>query len=113
MDWAEFMAEFPTPHSVTVEAYQGSGGYGDVYGAAVVVAPCIVDQTRRRVPVATADAAGHIVISSAQVYCPPGTVAPAGSRVTLASGVVTKVLASSTLDAGGLALPEHVELALE
>lgn len=113
MDFAAFMAQLPEPHTIVVEPYTGSGAYGDVYGTAVTVTPCYVDATRRRVRVTTQDAAGHEVVSSAQVYCLPDTVAPAGSRVTLPSGAITKVLDVADLDSAGLGLCDHVELVLE
>lgn len=114
MDWAQFLEEnIPQPRTITVEAYQGSGAYGDVYAAPAPVAGCVIEQTRRLVRVQTQDAAGDEAVSSTTVYAPPGTVAPARSRVTLPGGVVAKVLASSFLDAHGLDEPEHVELALE
>jgi hypothetical protein len=114
MNWAQFLAEnIPTPHTITVEAYEGSGAYGDVYAAAVPVQGCVIEHTRRQVKVQTQDAAGGIVISSTTVYAPPDTVAPVDSRVTLPGGTVTKVLAASYLDAHGHPLPEHWDLALE
>lgn len=112
--WLEFVAaEIPTPATVTVEALQGTGAHGPVYAAAAPVTGCVVDETRRLVRVQTQDAAGHERISSSTVWCPPGTSAPAGSRVTLPSGRVTRVLAVAELDDHGLDLPSHVELSLE
>ncbi len=114
MDWQEFCDQnIPAPHTITVEAYQGPGARGPVYATAVDVTPCVVQHTRRRVPVQTADAAGGIVTSSTTVWCPPGTIAPPNSRVTLPSGAVTRVLTTDALDAHGHELPEHVELSLE
>lgn len=114
MDWAEFVRRhIPTPASVVVEPYQGSGAYGDVYGAPTAVTPCVVEDTRRLVRVQTQDAAGHEAVSSTTVYAPPETTAPPGSRVTLPSGRTARVLAASHLDAHGHPLPEHLELALE
>lgn len=113
MNWAEFVAEFlPAPATVTVEALEGSGGYGDVFAAAVEVDSCYVDETRRMVRVATGDAAGQERMSSTTVLMPPGTVCPAGSWVT-ANGRRAKVMTSSNLDAHGHDLPEHVEITLE
>ncbi|MFY1658575.1 hypothetical protein [Micromonospora sp. WMMD1274] len=115
MNWAEFITEcIPEPRTVRVEAYEGSGAYGDTYAAPVDVAPCVVDDTNRRVVAQTQGAQGGEVVSSTTVFAPPGTVAPPGSRVTLPwSGRVTKVLATSVLEDHGLDLPEHVELSLE
>jgi hypothetical protein len=73
----------------------------------------VVEYARRRVPVATADAAGGIVVATATVWCPPGTDLPPQSRVTLPTGRITKVLVMDTLDAHGHDIPAHVELTLE
>lgn len=112
--WAEFVAaEIPSPATISVEALQGSGAHGPVYSAPAQVTGCVVDETRRLVRVQTQDAAGHERVSSSTVFAPPGTTAPAGSRVTLPSGRVTRVLAVADLDDHGIGLPEHVELSLE
>ncbi|HEU0041411.1 MAG TPA: hypothetical protein VFQ15_03570 [Jiangellaceae bacterium] len=113
MDWDEFLALLPEPHTVTVEAYTGSGAYGDTFAAPVEIDRCFVDAKRKRVRIQTQDAAGAEVVSSTQVYCPPDTVAPPGSRVTLPSGAVSKVLDAAALTDAGLDLPEHVALSLE
>lgn len=114
MDWDDFLATcIPEPATINVKAYEGSGAYGDVYAEAVDVEDCVIEATRRLVRVQTQDAAGEQAVSSTTVYAPPGTVVPAGSMVTLPSGVVAKVLAVSDLDAHGHDLPDHVELALE
>jgi hypothetical protein len=114
MDWDDFLAgSIPEPHTITVEAYEGAGAYGDTYAAAAEVPGCVVEHTRRRVQVQTQDAAGGIVISSTTVYAPPGTTAPAESRVTLPDGTVTRVLQASYQDAHGHDLPSHWELLLE
>lgn len=114
MTWAEFIAAtLPAPHTVTVEAYEGPGAYGPTYGDPAAVTPCFVDHKRRRVKVQTQDTAGAEVVSSTTVYCPPGTVAPPESRVTLPAGHVAKVLDMAVRTAAGLDLPEHVELILE
>lgn len=113
MDWAGFVAQvLPEPHTVAVEAYQGSGAYGDVWAASANVTPCFVDQKRRLVRVQTQDASGHEQVSSTTVYAPPGTVAPPGSRVAW-NGRTTRVLAAADRDDAGIGLPEHVELNLE
>jgi hypothetical protein len=113
MDWADFVAScIPAPKTITVEAYTGSGPYGDVYGAAVQVEGCVVEESRRRVRVQTQDAAGEEVLSSTTVYCPPDTVAPAGSRVTT-GGRTARVLAATPHDPHGQPLPAHLELNLE
>lgn len=114
MTWAEFCAQLlPVPHTITGEPYTGSGAYGDVFGAPVTITPCVVDDTRRRVRAQTQDAAGTEVLSSTTVFCPSATSQPPGSRITLPSGRVTRVLAVSVLDAMGWDLPDHIELNLE
>lgn len=114
MNWAAFVAALiPTPDTISGEAYSGSGAYGDVYAAAADVTPCVVQHVRQRVRVQTQDAAGEEVISETTVWCPPDTVLPAGSRVTLPDGRVTRVITAALLNASGWDLPAHVELALE
>ncbi|WP_018254018.1 hypothetical protein [Salinispora mooreana] len=113
MDWAEFVAvHIPSPTTVSVQAYEGSGAYGHALADPADVTPCVVEQTRRLVRVQTQDAAGTEQVSSTTVYCPPDTVCPPGSRVTWA-GRSSRVLARSDISAHGLDLPEHVELSLE
>lgn len=113
MDWADFVAvHIPTPATISVQAYEGSGAYGDVLAAPADVTPCVVEQTRRLVRVQTQDAIGTEQVSSTTIYCPPDTACPPGSRVTWA-GRTSRVLARSDLSAHGLDLPEHVELSLE
>jgi hypothetical protein len=114
MTWDEFIAaHIPAPHTIRVEQLLGAGGHGDVFASPVDVDRCVIDESTRRVAVQTQDASGAEAVSSSTVFCPPGTIAPAGSRVTLPSGRITRVLAVAVLDAHGLDLPEHVELALE
>lgn len=114
MNWDEFIAAcIPEPRTIKVQAYQGSGAYGDAYAAPADVDRCVIDDTTRVVPVQTQDTEGVTAVSGTTVFCPPGTVAPPGSLVTLPGGRTAKVLSTSALDAHGLDLPEHVELALE
>ncbi len=115
MDWAEFITTYvPEPKTVQVATLTGTGAYGDVHADPVDVAPCVVDDTSRRVVVQTQDAEGSEAVSSTTVLAPPDTVAPPGSLVTLPwSGRTARVLATSVLDDHGLDLPEHIELSLE
>lgn len=114
MTWAEFIElHIPQPQTIRVEAYEGSGAYGDVYGSPVDVGLCVVDDTSRRVAVQTQDTEGAEAVSSTTVFCPPTTIAPPGSRVQLDTGRTTRVLSTSFLDDHGLGLPEHLELSLE
>lgn len=113
VDWDQFISLLPAPHTITVEAYAGSGAYGDTWSAPVVYDRCFVDARRKRVRIQTQDAAGAEVVSSTQVYGPPGMVAPPSSRVTLPNGTVSRVLDAAQLDDAGLGLPAHVALSLE
>ncbi|MDG4832426.1 hypothetical protein O7627_24405 [Solwaraspora sp. WMMD1047] len=114
MTWEEFCAEFiPEPATVQVEPYDGSGAYGDVFGAPVDVTPCVVDESRRLVRVQTQDAAGQEAVSSTTVFAPLATTCPAGSRVTLTGRPAARVLAVSRPTDHGLELPEHLEISLE
>lgn len=114
MDWAEFCADnIPAPYTLQMEAYEGGGGRGDIYAAAVDFGPCVVEDTRRRVRAQTQDAAGEEVLSSTTVYGPPIPTVAAGSRMALPSGRIARVLAVSYMDPHGHDLPAHQELNLE
>ncbi|GAA4684530.1 hypothetical protein [Streptomyces youssoufiensis] len=92
-------------HQITVEAYQGDGPYGPVYGPPVAVR-CFLDEATRLVR----DPSGDEVTSSSTAYCPLETVAPAKSRVTLPAGRRTSVIAALRRDGGGLPTPDHLEV---
>lgn len=115
MDWDEFMAQFPEPHTIGLEEFAGTSGYGgDTYAAPVQVEKCFVDSAQRKlVRIQTQDAAGAEAVSSTQVYCPPGTGGAAFSRVTLPDGTVSRVIVRKVFDAAGLPFPEHITLFLE
>ncbi len=113
MDWTEFITMIPAPAAVTVEAYTGAGAHGRTYAAAATVDGCVIEHKRQRVTTQTQDIPGAVVIASTTVRCPPGTVAPPLSRVTLPDGSVTTVLAAVAWDDHGLGLPSHVELLCE
>lgn len=114
VDWDEFIGQFPESHTIGLEEFAGAGAHGTTYAASIQVDQCFVDSAqRKRVRVQTADAAGAEVVSSTQVYCPPGTGGAASSRVTLPDGTVSRVIVRKVLDAAGLALPEHITLFLE
>lgn len=115
MIWADFVAAcVPVPHTVSLEALTGSGGYGEVYAAPLPYGPCVVEDTSRIVAVQTVDAQGREQLSSTTVYGPPDPVVVPGSRVTVPwSTRPALVLAVSRLDAHGLDLPAHQELSLE
>lgn len=95
-------------HEVTVEPYEGSGPYGEVYGSPVVVR-CFLDQQTRLVR----DAGGNQVTSSTTFYAELDAVsAPPTSRVMLPDGHTTTVIAELRRDGGGLPTPDHLEVQL-
>lgn len=94
-------------HDVTVEPYEGSGAYGDIYGPPTIVR-VVVDASRRLVR----NDAGDQVISESTLYAPLTTRAPAGSRVTLPDGTRSTVIRASPRDGGRLPVPSHLEVVL-
>ncbi|WP_046495114.1 hypothetical protein [Streptomyces odonnellii] len=96
-------------HEITIEPYEGSGAYGDVYGVPVEVRG-FLEQTTRLVR----DAGGDEVVSSSTFYCRHGAVnAPTKSRVALPDGTKTTVIVTHDGTAGRLPLPEHLEVILQ
>jgi len=99
-------------HTITVEAYQGTNGYGAKIYAPAVPVVCFVDGRRRQVT----DTNGDTVISESTFATGKGVPSiPLGSRVTLPSafgGRVTTVLAASIGDTGGLLDVDHNEYSL-
>lgn len=95
-------------HRVTVEAYEGDAAAGPVYGDPVVVR-CFLEEKNRLVRAPD----GREVTSGATFYCRLDAVeAPPESRVTLADGRQTTVIAQLRRDGGGLPLPDHLEVQL-
>ncbi|MFI6909656.1 hypothetical protein ACIBKY_50935 [Nonomuraea sp. NPDC050394] len=90
-------------HQAVIEPYLGDSAYGPIYGPAVTVV-CLADDERRMVR----DAEGSEVVSELTLYLLPGTVCPAGSRVSV-NGRTTTVIGSYIRDGGGLPTPDHVE----
>jgi hypothetical protein len=95
-------------HTVTVEPWEGSGGYGDIWGAPFTMA-CFVEDKRRLV---RADD-GSEVVSEATVYANRGPSIPNRSRITLPSGRTPLVITVSDFDGGTLPVPSHLEIACE
>ena len=95
-------------HTVTVEAYLGTGAYGDRWADPVTV-PCFVDETRRLVR----DATGTEVVSEATVYASTGAyeLFPPGSRVTVRAAS-THVIGRALFDGDALELPSHLAVTL-
>ena len=86
MNWLEFaLLLVDEPCTVRVEA-PGRGP--------VPVGPCVIAQRP----------------DGATVLCPPDTVAPPGSRITLPAGETVEVVTTVHLDAFGTRLPEHQQL---
>ncbi|MEV4806765.1 hypothetical protein AB0K18_42795 [Nonomuraea sp. NPDC049421] len=98
------LPEWLLQHEATIEPYLGDGAYGPVWGAAVTVR-CLVDDERRLVR----DEQGLEVVSDTTIFFPPGTVCPAGSRVTVNDRSITAITAFNR-DAGLLPVPAHVEV---
>lgn len=94
-------------HTAVIEPYQGAGPAGPVYGPPVTV-KCFCDDQRRLVR----NGDGTEVISSATVYCPLDTTAPAESRVTV-NGKTSTVFTTYRRDGGGLPTPDHLEVVLQ
>lgn len=94
-------------HTAVIEPYLGTGPSGPKYGPSAVVR-CFTDERTRLVR----GPDGDQVTSSATVYAGSDTVCPVKSRVTLASGRRTTVLAALRRDGGGLPTPDHLEIQL-
>lgn len=94
-------------HTIIIEPYTGMSATGPLFDPPVTVRSFNAD--RRRF---IRDTAGNQAVSSTTSYCPPGTVAPVQSRVTV-NGRITTVMQRLVHDGGGLPTPDHVELLLE
>ena len=89
--WLEFaLLHAAEPRLVEVEALQGS----QTYAEPVRVGPCLLRE------------------DAEILFCPPDTVAPPGSLVTLPTGRTSRVVAAHFLAAHGTRLPEHWQLDL-
>lgn len=96
-------------HTVTVETYQGTNGYGEDTFAAPVTVVGFLDDSRRLVRGADAEQ----VISESQFYTRPenGALFTAESRVT-ADGSVSRVIRTNVNMSGNLDLPDHAVISL-
>lgn len=92
-------------HVVTVHPKTGDGAYGPVYGPPVELSAFVVDKRRL-----VRDATGAEVVSETTFACALAADVPVGS-LALVSGRATTVLAVSRGDGGGLATPDHLEVA--
>ena len=96
--------------AVAIEPYRGqSPSGGHVYGPAVDVSPCWVEERRRIVRAAT----GETLTLTATVWAAAGTDCPVNSRVRLPSGRTAVALTVAVRDGGGFDVPEHVEIGLQ
>jgi hypothetical protein len=95
------------PQTASIEAYEGEGAYGPAYAEAVTVA-CYVeergDYLRSRHEVTTLP--HTLVFTQLEVHC------PAGSRITLPSGVVATVSRVARRQFGP-PTPDHLELRVD
>lgn len=91
---------------ITIEPFQGTGPFGDVYGPAFTIVALVEDKRRL---VRSRD--GSEVISLTTVRAPLSTNCPEGSKVTTAKGEAI-ALHVSDVDGGRLPVPSHLELAL-
>ena len=99
---------FLLQHTVTVEAYLGSGSKGDLYAAAQVVR-CLVDEKTQQVTTP----GGQEVTSGSNYIARPDHRPPPNSRVTLADGRITKVLTIARADGGHLPVPSNTQVFLQ
>lgn len=104
MDLPAFLLQ----HTVTVEPWAGSGGYGDIWGDPFDL-QCFVEDRRRLVRAAD----GSEVISETTVYANRGPSIPNRSRITLPSGRVSMAITVADHDGGALPVPSHLEIACE
>lgn len=98
---------FTYVHSVTVDTYLGTKNGVPSWNTDAAV-PCWVEETTELIR----DASGNEVVSSAKVFAALADSAKFvdGSKVTLPSGRVARVLALSVFDSGSLNLGlDHVE----
>jgi hypothetical protein len=104
------MGAIPTAylrHTVTVRPYLGQGGAGPLYGPPVAWR-CLVEAKRRKVR----DSLGDEVVSGTTVRGLLGPDWAPKSEVTLPDSRIGYVIVSAPHDGGGLATPDHLELAL-
>jgi len=97
-------------HTVAVETFEGTNGYGqDTFSPPVTVNGWLQGSTKL-----VRATEGDETVSQAQFFAPIDSAplfAPK-SRVTLPDSRITTVIVTNTNDAGGLRLPEHVEVNL-
>jgi hypothetical protein len=104
----EFDDDFFTIHSVTVETFEASGAFGDVFADPVTVSG-FMDGSRRLVRNAT----GEEVVSESTFFANVtyGPLFTPDSKVTFGS-TVSRVINANTNDSGILDLPDHIAVNL-
>lgn len=91
-------------HTVTVEDYEGTNGYGeDTYGAPYPV-ECMAEEKHRVV----LDKQKREVVSDSAFYADPRPEIPEQSRVTFPTGRVSHVVAIEVYPEGATPLPFHI-----
>jgi hypothetical protein len=95
-------------HTVTVEAYLGSGSKGDVYGQPERVS-CLIDEKTQQVT----SPGGQTVTSGSSYITRPGHRPPPNSRVTMPDGRRTTVITIARADGGNLPVPSNTQVFLQ
>ncbi len=95
-------------HKVQVEEYQGTGAYGDVYGAAVEVRCLVINK-----PKMVRNGQGEEVMSSSSYIAKPTHLPAMGSRVTMPTGERRTIIAINNVTAPGLPTPDNTEVSLQ
>lgn len=93
-------------HTATVEPFEGSGAYGEIYGAPASVS-CYYEGRRQLVR----NGDGDEVVSEGVLFAELDANIPTGSRVTVL-GRETYAITVSVFDDGGLTGLAHQEVAL-
>jgi hypothetical protein len=101
-------------HTVTVEAFLGTNGYGeDVFDVPVILAPpngCWVDNARK--VVRNKDGIEVVSETSVATATANASLFTTNSRVTI-NGVASRVIKANSGDSGSLQLPtDHLEVNL-
>jgi hypothetical protein len=99
---------FLLQHTVSVEAYLGSGSKGDVYGPPETVR-CLIDEKTTQV----VSPGGQIVTSGSSYITRPDHRPPPNSRVTLPDGRKTTVITIARADGGTLPVPSNTQVFLQ
>ncbi len=96
-------------HTVTVETFEGSGPYGDVYLPTSDPIPCFIDEKRRFVRSST----GEQIVSETTLWMSKthyGAFKP--ESLVQVNGHPSTVITRSLADSGEMDLPDHVSVNL-